>query len=66
MTIVLVAAAVILVAVNVAFLLGACRAAAGADRNLRAVFAHAAAPGGEVRALPERRAGRCATEKVAG
>ena len=66
MTIVLVAAAVVLVAVNVAFLLGACRAAAAAARNLRAVFAPAAEPGGEVRALPERRVRRDATEKAAG
>jgi hypothetical protein len=55
MTIVIVAAVAVLVAVNVAFLLGACRAAAGADRNLRAVFAGVAGLGGEVRALPARR-----------
>lgn len=66
MTIVLVAAALVLVVVNVAFLLGACRAAADADRNLRAVFADAATLGGEVRALPDRQIGSGAAEKAAG
>jgi hypothetical protein len=65
MTIVLAAAAV-LAAVNVAFLLGACRAAADSDRNLRAVFAGAAGLGGEVRALPQRRVGSPTPERAAG
>lgn len=65
MTIVLVAAAIALVAVNVTFLLGACRVAAEADRNLRAVFADAVTLGGEVRALPERQIGADAVDRAA-
>jgi hypothetical protein len=64
MTIVLVAAAVAFVAVNAAFLLGACRVAAEADRNLRAVFA--LTPGGEVRTLPRRQIGADAIDRAAG